>query len=184
VFYFLKDHDRIIEKMKLIIPMKLEHRKDIMKKVDDVIYAVVFGNIVVALLEGIIGMVGFWLFLPNSTYLFWGIIIAFTAIIPMIGAGIIWLPAIIIQIMNQNYFSVIGLALCWMVVAYIDTFTRAKVIGKRAKIHPVYTLLGAIGGIAVFGIIGVVIGPLTLALFDTFLRIFTEKKVKENETQS
>lgn len=184
VFYFFKDHEMIIEKMKLIIPLKLEHRKYIMKKVDDVIYAVVFGNIIVALLEGIIGVIGFWLFMPNSTYLFWGVIIAFTALIPMIGAGIVWLPAIIIQLVNQNYFGFIGLALCWMIVAYIDTFTRAKVIGRRAKIHPVYILLGAIGGIAFFGVIGVVIGPLAIALVDTFLKIFTEKGLKEDEAES
>jgi predicted PurR-regulated permease PerM len=176
VFYFLKEHDKITDKIKLILPMKMKHRQDIMKKVDDVIYAVVFGSILVALIEGVIGVIGFWLFMPNSTFLFWGVIIAFTALIPMVGSWIVWLPAIIIQFANHNYFSLIGLALCWIIVAYVDTFTRAKIIGNRAKIHPAYIVIGVIGGIALFGIIGVVIGPMVLALVDTFLKIFTTKE--------
>jgi predicted PurR-regulated permease PerM len=179
VFYFFKEHDRIIEKIKLVLPMKMKHRQDLMKKIDDVIYAVVFGSLLVALIEGAIGVLGFWLFMPNSTFIFWGVVIAFTALIPMVGAGIVWLPAMIIQLFNHNYFGFIGLMLCWIVVAYVDTFTRAKIVGNRAKIHPAYIVLGVIGGIALFGVIGVVIGPMVLALVDAFLKIFTVKEAEK-----
>jgi predicted PurR-regulated permease PerM len=175
IFHFLKDYDKFIEKLKMFIPIKIEHRKHITKQIHNVIHAVIFGYIIVAIIEAVIGMIGFRLFVPDSSYILWGIVIGFTALIPLIGAGIVWMPAIIIQLFNHHYLLAAGIVLCWTATSYIDTITRAKIIGDNAKIHPLLVLIGAIGGIALIGTIGLVIGPLTLALLDTLLKILMNK---------
>lgn len=175
LFYFFKDHKRVVEKLKLIIPLKSRYRKYILEQVENVTYAVVFGYIIIALIEGIIGAIGFRLFMPNSSYMLWGLMIAFLALIPFIGATLVWIPAIIIQIINKHYFLTVGLIVCMAMTSYMDTISRPKIIGKKANVHPVYVLLGVIGGLAFLGVPGIVIGPLTLVLLNTFLKIFTGK---------
>ncbi|MBW2992721.1 AI-2E family transporter [Candidatus Woesearchaeota archaeon] len=178
LFYFFKDHKRVTDKLKLIVPLKSKYRKDIIKQVDNVTYAIVFGYIVVALLEGLVGVIGFRLFMPNSPYLFWGVVIAFLALIPLLGASVVWWPAIIIQLINAHFFLALGLAGCMIITFYIDTAVRARLVGDRADVHPVYVLLGVIGGVILLGVPGVVVGPLILALLNTFLKIFTENQKK------
>jgi|GEM_PF-2206541 len=173
LFYFFKDYKRITDKLKLIIPIKLRYRKELIEQVENVTYAVVFGYISIALLEGLVGALGFFLFVPNSAYLFWGLIIAFLALIPLIGATVIWIPTVIIQIMKGRFLFGAGLVLCMLTTSYIDMVTRSRLIGSRANVHPVYVLLGVIGGAALMGLPGVVIGPLALAILNTFFRIFT-----------
>lgn len=177
LFYFFKDHKKITDKIKLMIPLNTTYRKDLINQVNNVTYAIVFGYIIVALLEGLVGAIGFKLFMPNSAYILWGLVIAFLALVPIIGASVVWVPAIIIQIINKNYFLALGLAVCMAITSYIDIVTRSKVVGEKADVHPVLILLGVIGGIMLLGIPGIVIGPLTLALLNTFLRIFTGQKI-------
>lgn len=175
LFYFFKDHKRVVQKLKLIVPLKSKYRKDIIEQVENVTYAVIFGYILIALIEGSIGAIGFRLFMPNSPYMLWGLTIAFLALIPFIGATVVWVPAIIIQIISKHYLLAVGLVACMAITSYIDTISRPKIIGKRANVHPVYVLLGVIGGLALLGVPGIVIGPLTLALLNTFLKMFTGK---------
>ena len=178
LFYFFKDHKRLTDKIKMAIPLKTRYRKEIIEQINNVTYAIVFGYIIIAVIEGIIGMIGFRLFMPNSPYILWGIVIAFLALIPLVGASIIWWPAIIIQLLNQHWLLALGLAASMALTSYIDIVTRARLIGERADIHPVYVLLGVIGGIALLGMPGIVIGPVTLAILNTLVRIFAGEQVK------
>ncbi len=177
LFYYFKDHKRIVNKLKTVLPIKRSFKKDIVKKIDDITYAIVFGYILVALFEGAIGALGFYLFVgPHSSYILWGLVIAMLAFIPLIGAAVVWIPAIILQFSALNIAGGFGLVVCFLATSYIDNISRPKIIGKRANVHPVMVLLGVLGGLALLGPIGIFIGPLTLALLNTFIKLFENKK--------
>ncbi len=90
---------------------------------------------------------------------------AVLAMIPFTGTMVIWLPAGIVALLNQDYFSGIGIII-WgtLFVSSIDNFIRPKVIGNKAKIHPVVILLGLLGGLSLFGFIGIFVGPIVLSI--------------------
>lgn len=178
LFYYFKDHKRIVEKLKKILPIKSSLKKDIVERIDNVTYAIVFGYILIALLEGVIGSLGFYLFVgPNSSYILWGLVIAMLAFIPIFGAAMIWIPAIIIQFYAFNIIAGFGLIICLFATSYLDNISRPKIIGKKANVHPVIVLLGVLGGLALLGPVGIFLGPLVLALLNTFIKMFESKKL-------
>ena len=108
----------------------------------------------------------------------------FFSLIPFIGSSIIWFPAALLLIFNgyiqlDNVIIIKGvLLILWgmFIVGLIDNLLKPKIIGSKARIHPVLVLIGVLGGLKVFGIIGIIIGPIILALLTTFIKIYEEGK--------
>ena len=147
------------------------------------LHAIVYGSIVVALIQGTLGGIGFWIVGIPSPIL-WGILMSLFALIPMVGTGIIWVPASL-GMAAYGYLSgdtvmvwkAIGLFIYGVfVIAGIDNVLKPKIIGERAHVHPVIILLGVLGGLKFFGIVGFAVGPLILAIFITFLEIYEYEK--------
>ena len=149
-------------------------------------HGVVFGYLMVAFIQGLFAMLGFLLFGVPSPF-FWGTIVALLALVPVLGSTLIWLPAAIIMVMNgviQNsnllIFKGIGLAIYFILfVSSVDNIMRPIIMGNRAKAHPAVIMLGIFGGIYLFGILGVLIGPLVLSLVVVLAEIYlgpTEEK--------
>ncbi|MBN2112301.1 AI-2E family transporter [Candidatus Woesearchaeota archaeon] len=182
-FYLFRDGKKIMERIKQLIPLKLHHQKQIFHQLDEITYAILYGSLLVAAVQGIVGAVGFYFFGVSSP-LMWGILMGITALLPFIGTAIVWVPVsavIIIQGItthtNSTTLKGIGLLLYGaLVVSTIDNFLRPYIVGKKGGIHPVLVLVGVLGGIAFFGFIGLIIGPLILAIMITFLDIYNKEK--------
>ena len=171
-FYLFIEGNVFIYRIKRGLPLAAHHRKQIFDKLNDMGHAVIYGSIIIALIQGFLGGVGFWLFGVSSPIL-WGLAMAVFALIPFLGTAVIWAPASIILILTGHPGNGIGLAIFGMfIVSTIDNFLRPKLVGKRARVHPVLVLLGAIGGIAMMGFIGFFIGPLIIALLKAFIDIY------------
>lgn len=184
MFYLFKDGNHIFNKIKSLIPFKHTYQEIIFKQFSDVLYAVVYGQLLIALIQGILGGIGFFI-LGIPSPLLWGIAMAFFALIPFVGPPIIWIPVALLQILSglsQSDNSIItkGILLAlygFFIIGTIDNFLRPKIIGDRAKIHPILVLLGVVGGLKLFGLIGLIVGPVILAIFMTLIRIYEEEKL-------
>jgi predicted PurR-regulated permease PerM len=109
----------------------------------------------------------------------WGFVMAILSFIPLIGPSLVWLPAGVVQLLDRDYFSGIGMLL-WgaVIIANIEHLLRPRLVQKQANINPVLTLLGVFIGLRFFGIIGIIIGPLILALFFVLVRIFRQEHLE------
>lgn len=182
VYYLLKDGEAIWGNIKRMIPLKDSHKEKILKSFTDTTFAVVYANIAVAIVQGILGAIGFIIFGVESPIL-WGAIMIFFAFIPYFGTVLIWLPAALDLIFKgylQNSSSAIlrgtGLILYGtLIIGTIDNFLKPKLIGSKAKVHPIAVLLGVLGGLRAFGFLGLILGPVILALLMTFIDIYDKE---------
>ena len=179
MFYFLKDGKRILFSVKEALPLKRKYKEDIAKKFNETIYATMYGLVSTAIIQGIIGTIGLWIFDVPSPIL-WGIVMIIAAMIPFVGAAFVWLPASLLKLSAGNTTEGFGLLLYGLfIVSTIDNILRPKIIGRRSKVHPALVLVGALGGIKLFGLIGIVIGPLVLAILTVFFDLYLSEDYEE-----
>ena len=174
-FFLFKDGALFLQKIENLVPLQKKIKDRIFKQLHEVTRAVIKGFFIVALIEGILGALTFWIFGVPSP-LIWGIVIGLLALVPIIGAAIIYVPAALIYFFQGNIVATIGIIVGGLIISVVDTFLKPKMVGEKASIHPVLVFLGFIGGISLFGFVGIIIGPLILVLTTTFIRIYKEGK--------
>jgi len=174
VFYFLKDWEAIILKLEELVPLEQHHKKKLIQDFKSTTNAVVFGFVITAALQGLFGALGFLIFQLSSP-LVWGLIMMILALIPFLGPALVWFPIGVIQLISGNLFSGIGLLLYGaIIISSIDNIVRPKIISYKSNIHPLLILLGVVGGLKLFGFIGIVIGPVVLVFLMTILKLYAE----------
>jgi predicted PurR-regulated permease PerM len=177
MFYLFKEGRGIIDKITQLLPFRLHHQKEIMNQIDEITSAVIYGAIIIAVMQGTLGGILFWIF-GISSPVFWGLVMILFAFIPFVGASLIWFPAAVIQIAIGNIWAGIGILIGGFIISWLDNLIKPKIIGSKAGIHPVLVLIGVLGGIAFFGLVGGILGPLVLALFITFLKIYHRERIQ------
>lgn len=183
IFYMLVDGERIVQSIKRALPLRETHKENITKKFTDMVYATIHGAIIIAIIQGALALIGYLIFDAPSPILL-GLVTTVLSVVPFIGTGIVWMPTSLIMIFTgisnvDNSLTMKGIGLLIygiVIISTIDNIIRPKIVGDRAKVHPLIILLGVFGGLAVFGITGIIIGPLILTLFITALKIYEEEK--------
>ena len=183
-FYLFRDGRRIMKYLSDIIPLKRKFKVSLKGQMNDLFYSTIYGAIIIALIQGAVGTVAFILLGSTESPFFWGTMMAVAALVPFIGTGIIWLPMALFQII-QGYLSESD-AIMWkgvtllivgaFIISMIDNVLKPKIIGERSGMHPLLIMIGAFGGIAFMGFIGVFLGPMILAFFMSFLYVYHEEK--------
>jgi len=173
VYYLLKDGKKAILFVFEVLPLSKKQKQKLISQCSDVTYAVVYGQIVTAIIQGTIATIGYYIFGVPAPIL-WGVLTTFFALIPYLGTAIAWLPLSIylfLSGMNSGiWWQGLGLFLYGLlIVGLIDNIIRPKLIGDKSGMHPAIVLIGVLGGIPLFGFIGLFVGPLILALFLTSL---------------
>jgi predicted PurR-regulated permease PerM len=132
----------------------------------------VYGVITIGIIQGTLGGLAFWVLgLPSAVV--WGVVMTLLSMVPMLGAFLVWVPAAIYLALTGQYVKAILLAL-WgtLVIGMIDNFLRPKLVGSRTRLHELLIFFSVLGGLKVFGVLGVVLGPVvlavTLALIDVY----------------
>lgn len=174
IFYFLNRGPSIKQSLLTFIPLDTNHKNRIFVRLEATIKAVIGGNVATALMQGVAGsLIFFFLGLPAP--LFWGLLMAILAFIPLIGPVMIWVPAVIILFMQEQIMtSLILLIFCFFILGSIEHFLKPKMIGDKIKMSPFVIFLGVIGGLHLFGILGLFLGPIILALIVTCGQIYQE----------
>lgn len=172
-YYFVKDGKFFLRSLMVMSPLPDVQDQVIFQRLEIAVTSIIRGSIFVALLQGVSSGIGFAIFgLPSPTL--WGGVTAIAAFVPGIGTGTILIPSVLYLYLTGNTFGAVGLAI-WGVVAVglIDNTLGPILVGRGVRIHPFFILLGVIGGIAFFGPLGVLLGPLVISLLVALLDIYS-----------
>jgi len=181
-YFILKDWKSILKKLGDLIPMRAETKERLTKEFENITHTVIYTQLFVALVQGIVAAIGFYIFgVPFPLLL--GLITAFFALIPAVGTAVIWVPGALFLILtgysSQNHFILakgIGMLLYGMlVISTIDNILLATIVHAKAQISPIIIIVGVIGGAALFGVMGIFIGPILLPLLITYFETFKER---------
>jgi predicted PurR-regulated permease PerM len=176
MFYMFRDGDRIRIAVYDILPLERVQVHDIIGRTKEVIAATIYGVLLIAAIQGTLGMFIFWVLgLPSP--LLWGTVMFVFCMIPMAGAFLVWVPAAIYLAFSGAYLQA-GILVVWgvLVIGGIDNLLSPRLVGQRARLHELLIFFGVLGGLRVFGILGVVLGPVvvavTLALVEMVRQMF------------
>jgi predicted PurR-regulated permease PerM len=165
LFFFLRDGSALARRMTETLPLDGDIKRDLSSKFIIVIRATVKGNVVVAMVQGALGGLIFWILDIHAPVL-WGTLMAFLSLLPAIGAAIVWLPVAIYflltgEVLNGLLLAAFGV----LVIGLVDNVLRPLLVGKDTKLPDYVVLMSTIGGMALFGLNGFVIGPVIAAMF-------------------
>ena len=172
MFFFLMDGDKLIDKILYYLPLEDHDERRMLNKFTSVTRATLKGTAVIGLLQGILAG-GAFAVVGIEGAAFWGAIMAVLSFIPGIGSALVWGPAVIILAATGHFAKAIGLGVfCAAVVGSIDNLLRPILVGRDTQMHELMILFGTLGGILMFGVVGVIIGPIIAALFVTVWEIY------------
>ena len=173
LFFLFKDGEQLMEKIKALLPFSAMERENILKRIVDMIHATIYGGVVVALVQGGLGGLGF-LIVGLPTPLFWGTVMAFFSFVPIFGTALVWFPAVVILFAQGTYLKGVILLL-WgtLIVSLSDNVLRPILIGGRTQVHILLLFFGILGGLRVFGFLGLIAGPLVITICLALIDIYT-----------
>jgi predicted PurR-regulated permease PerM len=179
LFFFLRDRHLALKSVMSLSPLTQPQMANLFKRVGDTIHATVYGTFAVASVQGFLGGLMFW-WLGLSAPLLWGLMMGLLAIVPMLGAFVIWAPAALFLALQGNWGGALTLALWGMlVVGTVDNLLRPILVGDRLKLHTVLVFLSVVGGMLLFGPSGVILGPVVLTVTIALLEIWFNRGVNE-----
>jgi len=187
MYYLFRDGERLRAAAYDMTPLSDEKARDIFDRTGEVIGASVYGVLVIAVVQGVLGGLAFWVLgLPSP--LLWGVVMIFLSMIPMLGSFIVWVPAAIYLALTGHWAKALMLTV-WgaLVIGSVDNFLRPKLVGERTRLHELLIFFSVLGGLQVFGVLGIVLGPvivaITIALLDVLRQADgSQRPAAENET--
>lgn len=175
LFFFLRDSRAILQSLRSLSPLSDTEMDRLFGRIDDTIHATVYGTLAVAAMQGFLGGLMFW-WLGLSAPLLWGVVMAILAVVPLLGAFIVWLPTAIYLALEGNWGQALILTAWGMfVVGTIDNLMRPILVGNRLKLHTVLAFMSVVGGLILFGPAGLILGPVTLTTTLVLLEIWRSR---------
>lgn len=174
MFYFFRDSPEIMAWLRQVLPFDRESREEIVGKSRDLIFASVTMTLAAAVIHGLAGGLGFAI-VGITAPIFWGVAIAFFSLVPVVGDLVIWIPAMLDLILTGHWGKAILLAVMLTVVAgVVDNLMRPWFLSGRARMNGLIIFIAVIGGIGVFGLLGIVLGPIIVATAASLLDLYTK----------
>ncbi len=178
IYYGFKEGNYLVKSFMSALPFSRTQSRALVEKTKNVLWGVLYGNFLIALLQGLFGGLGFWLFGINNP-VFWGFVMGILSFVPVVGTPLVWIPIAIYAFFQGNLFLAVGLTVYNLgVVMNIDNFLKPKLIGTHTGMHPLIVLVGILGGITLFGVIGFILGPVVLALSILIIEFFNSEVMK------
>lgn len=172
MFYFLTMGDVLLEKILYFLPLNDDDEQRLLARFISVTRATIKGTLIIGLMQGTICGFAFAMAGIDGP-VFWGSVMAVTSVVPAFGTAIVWIPALILLALLGNWTGVVILAvICGGISGNLDNLVRPKLVGKDTEMHDLFVLFGTLGGLAMFGILGIIIGPIIAALFITIWEIY------------
>jgi predicted PurR-regulated permease PerM len=164
LFFFLRDADTIMRAMRRALPFEDLRRERMIRQTRELVYASIAAGLLIAFMQGLTGGIVFAV-LRLGAPVFWGAIMGFFALLPFVGTWIVWLPAAIWLLATGHVAKGLVLAvLGGLVVASIDNFVRPAILSGRTQMNGLLMFISLLGGVSVFGLLGLVLGPLVTAI--------------------
>lgn len=171
-FFFLKDGNIFCERIRALLPMDRQEQGRLFENIVNSIHAVIYGSLITALVQGFLAGLAYWfLAVPFAALL--GVATIFTALFPIGGSALIWLPAVLYLLLKGTYIQAFAL-LIWGagIVASVDNLLKPVLIGNRLKLPVLFLFFSILGGLSLFGVLGLILGPVLFALLAALLDLY------------
>jgi len=175
-FFVLRDGDKLVSYIQSILPFSKDVESKLFKSSRDITFSVLYGQVVLGILQGLLVGVAFFIFgVPNA--LLFTLLACLAGIFPIIGTTIVWLPVAIYMMISGGLFPALGVIVFGVLSSILENIIKPVFISKRTRLHSAIILIGMVGGLFIFGILGVILGPLILAYLLIVLEIYRDKRV-------
>ena len=177
LFYFLRDRRAALQSLRSSLPLSRVEMDRLFGRVADSIYATVYGTLAVSAVQGLLGGLMFW-WLGLPAPLLWGVVMALLAVVPVLGAFVVWIPAALFLALEGSWGKALILTL-WggVVVGGIDNLLWPILVGNRLKLHTILAFISVVGGLILFGPAGLILGPVALTITAVLLEIWRNRTV-------
>jgi len=179
MYYLFRDGDQIVRALPGALPLSSHQSEAILARTRQVVSASVYGVVTIATIQGMLAGIAFWaLGVPSP--LLWAVLLGFVCMIPIAGSFFVWLPASIYLLLTGHWTKALLLVL-WgaFIISTIDNFLRPRLIKNQTKLHELFVFFSVLGGISVFGLLGIVLGPVILAITVGLLQTFKLEHIEE-----
>ena len=181
LFFLVRDGDDLARRIRSAIPLHADQQRELFNSFTTVIRATVKGNVVVAIVQGALGGLIFW-FLASTRRCLWAVVMAFLSLLPAIGSALIWLPvAIYFLVTGATWQGLVLIAYGVLIIGLVDNLLRPFLVGKDTKMPDYIVLISTLGGMAIFGLNGFVIGPVIAAMFMAVWDIFASSRARSRD---
>lgn len=182
-FFVLRDKEELIAYVQSLIPFSKEVEKRLFKSSKDLTISILYGQIVIGMVQGITVGIGFFIFgVPNALLI--TLLAMLAGMFPIVGTTIIWVPVAIYLLIAGNTVNALGVVLFGLIASVIEALFKPIFISRRAKMNSSIILFGMVGGILLFGLLGIILGPLILAYLFIVIEAYRNKKLPEAVIQS
>ena len=180
IFFFLRDGPELLKKVRNYMPFSEEQKDRLVKLVRDIVVSTIYGGIAVSIVQGTIAGIAFFI-LGISTPVVWGLLTSIASFVPLLGASAVWVPITVYFFIEGAVLKGIALAIIGIFgISLIDNILKPIIIGGRTKMPILVIFFSILGGIKLFGLIGLIMGPLVLALFVSLIEIFRSVEGGQN----
>ena len=184
MFYFFRDGDALRIAIYDIVPLEYEQSHDIVLRTQEVIAATIYGVLAISVIQGTLGFLIFMVLgLPSP--LLWGVVMFLLSMIPMAGAFIVWVPAALYLLLTGSFIKALVLV-GWgvLVIGSIDNFLSPRLVGRRARLHELLIFFSVLGGLQVFGVLGLVLGPVLAAITLALIEVVRQANRPPGQTRN
>jgi predicted PurR-regulated permease PerM len=174
----------VVDRLRGIIPLEAEHRDSLLRRIRELVQVTIRSSFVVAGMQGVIGGLLFWA-VGISSPIFWGVVIGFLGLLPLIGPWLIWLPAGIVLLAQGD--AVRGIVVLFVgagVISMVDNVVRPALIGTSARLSGLLIFISVLGGIAAFGMLGLVLGPILVVCAVSLIETYAERPAAQTARPS
>jgi predicted PurR-regulated permease PerM len=174
LFYFIRDHRQGISRLRSLVPLSDQETDEVFTRVEDTINATIYGTVIVGLVQGLVSW-SLYMALGLRAPLLWGAMTAILAIVPVLGPSIVWVPAAVIWAVKGAYLKVVLTTIGGIAIGLIGHFLYPILVGHKLRLHPVLVFFAFLGGLTVFGIAGLILGPAVLALTEALVNVWQRR---------
>ena len=180
MFYLFRDGDDIMDRVRRTLPFEEEHRTRVINDAHELIFASVLSSLATAAVHGFVGGAMFAIVGIHAA-LFWGVMMAFFSMLPVVGSSIIWLPAAIgLIVSGHTARGIVLIGVCAGIIAIVENVMRPWLIGGRVQLSGLVIFISVLGGIGAFGVLGIVLGPIIVATTSSVLALYTHPELSRH----
>ena len=174
IFFLLVDCDRLLDFILRLSPLPDKQNQQLIEKFQQIAQAILVGNGICGLLQGVVGGLLF-VYFDFSSPVLWGMIMGMAAFLPIVGIGLVLLPAALVVLLNGHTSQAIFIVVFYLALSMsVDYLVKPQLVGRKVNMHPILVFLGILGGMKLFGVLGIVYGPLIITGFLTMADIYLE----------
>ena len=182
MFYLFRDGERIIRAIPDFLPLDRSQSETLILRIRDVTDGSIYGVLVIAVIQGALGGIMFWILdLPSAAV--WTVVMVVASLVPVVGTAGVWVPGALYLLLTGHWEkAVILVAFGVLIIGSVDNFLRPKLVGEKVRLNELVMFFSVLGGLQIFGVLGIVAGPVIFAIAGSLLHILRQPEIKADSS--